>query len=416
MRYVIIGGSFAAVGAIEGIRSADADGMITVIAGEAFPPYSRPLISYYLANKTGDERLWYREDRFLADNKVVVLNKRAATIDENQRTIRLDDGSTLNWDRLLLAVGGKPLLFDLFAKGRPNVIGFYTMEDALKIKAITREGTRAVVIGAGLVGLKAAEALNAMKATVTVVDVAAHVLSATLDDEASAMLEAHLLRSGITCKLGVKVSEVIGQVEANHVLLENGEIMACDLVIVAAGSVPNLDLVKNTTIACDQGILVNELMETNVNAIYAGGDAAQAMEILSGEKQVVALLPTALDQGRIAGRNMAGQQESYRGSLALNSTSLLGMAVMSAGDSKAAGLIRRWEDAARPGYRKIACQDGVPVGFVAVNYVEKLGLITEMIRKRVNLTGMEEQLLSDRLNGIDFSDRLTKGAGDERCT
>ncbi|MGE5415640.1 MAG: NAD(P)/FAD-dependent oxidoreductase [Acidobacteriota bacterium] len=411
MRHLIIGGSIASVGAIEGIRSIDPEGQITVVTNESNPYYSRPLISYYLAGKIGADQLYYRPPNFYKANNVEVLINKVETIDTTRRIAILADGQELEWNRLLIATGGKPLLFDVFAQGRENVVGFYTLDDEKKVRDFVQAGTRVVIIGAGLVGLKAAEALHFTGADITVVDAVPGVLPATLDEEASFLVQHHLERKGIKFKLGYKVASVNGIPLANSVLVENGDSLPCDLVIVAAGTAANLAIIKETSVKTDKGILVDEHLQTSIECIYAAGDVVEALDESSGQRKVLPLLPVAYEQGRTAGINMAGGESYYRGSVALNSTSLLGLPIMSAGDSKSDGIKINWGDPESPRYRKVVLQDGVPVGFVAVNNAEKMGIITELIRKRIDVGGREARLLDPDFTGIDFIDLIESGQG-----
>ncbi|MGE5405873.1 MAG: NAD(P)/FAD-dependent oxidoreductase [Candidatus Saccharibacteria bacterium] len=411
MRYLIIGGSIASVGAIEGIRSIDREGHITVVTNEPNPFYSRPLISYYLAGKIGADQLYYRPTNFYKANNVEVVIQKVENIDSIRRMAVLADGQELEWNRLLIASGGRPLLFDAFSQGRENVVGFYTLEDEKKVRDFVQAGTRVVIIGAGLVGLKAAEALYYTGADITVADAVPGVLPATLDEEASLLVQHHLERKGIKFKLGYKVASVNGIPLANSVLFENGDSLPCDLVIVTAGTCANLAIVEGTTVQTDRGIIVNEYQQTNIDGIFAAGDVAEALDILSGQRRVMPLLPVAYEQGRTAGVNMAGREYRYRGSLALNSTSLLGLPIMSAGNSKADGIVINWGDPDCPRYRKIVLRDGVPVGFVAINNAVKMGIITELVRKQINVSGREARLLDPEFTGIEFIDLIESGQG-----
>ncbi|MGE5372123.1 MAG: NAD(P)/FAD-dependent oxidoreductase [Solirubrobacterales bacterium] len=407
MQYVIIGGSFAAVGAVEGIRAVDPDGSVTVVADEGFPAYSRPLISYLLAGKTDPEKVPYKDAEYADRLRVNLIKARAVALDGQAKTVRLNNGQTLGYDRLLLAVGGKPALFHTYSQMRENVVGFYTLADAERVQTLIRAGSRAVVIGAGLVGLKAAEALHARHANVTVVDLAETLLNATLDQTASDIVKRHLEQQGIAFRLGVRVVEVTGNVIAERVILSSGESLSADLVVIAAGSAPDLELSRMAGLSVKRGILVDECLETSVPGIYAAGDVAEAASFFTGEKTVNALLPAALEQGRAAGRAMAGKPECYRGTLPLNSTRLLGLTVMSAGQSKEEGLTKIWPD--RKSYRKVVFRDGVPVGLIAVNKAEKIGIITDLIRRGVNVSGSQELLLGDSLSGMVFDRCFSTG-------
>ncbi len=408
MQYVIIGGSIAATGAIEGIRQVDSDGSITVVSGETPAFYSRPLISYYLAGKIGMDQLSFRPDSLYQGHGVKVVYGSAAGVDPSGRVI-MEDGRVIEWDRLLLAVGGSPVLLDKLAKKRTNVVGFYTLEDVHRIKKLARSGMRAVIIGAGLVGLKAAEALHSLGVSSTVVDLAEGVLPATLDLPASYIVQEQLEKNGVDFRLGVAVTGLEGSLQVDMVSLNSGERLPCDLVVVAAGVQPNLVLARQAGIETDIGILVDRHQQTNCASIYAAGDVCQGRDLLSFEKRVVPLLPVALEQGITAGLNMAGSSREYRGSLALNSTTLMGVTIMSAGKSKDDGLRAFWKHPSA--YRKVVMEDGRLTGMIAVNNNDKMGILTRLIREGTLADGCESELLRERLEVIELETLLARGEG-----
>ncbi|MGE5391965.1 MAG: NAD(P)/FAD-dependent oxidoreductase [Deltaproteobacteria bacterium] len=406
MRYVIIGASVAAVGVIEGIRSIDPDGTITVLTAEEDPYYSRTLISYYLAGKIDSQKLYYRQKSFYIRNNVDVICSEVAEINPEKSFIVTSGGRQLNYDCLALTVGGTPTLLDEISAGRENVIGFYTLQDARRIMRLVHSGTKTVIIGAGLVGLKAAEALHSLGVPVTVIDMAPHVMPGSLDEESGRIVQQHLVNQGINFRMGIEIKEIEGSPLINRLRLSDGEEVPCNLLIVAAGTTPNIALAKSVGIDTNRGILVDLHQRTSIPNIYAAGDVAEAMEVLSGRQNVVPLLPLAYDQGRVAGINMASGEAEYLESLALNSTSLLGLAIMSAGDSRADGVKTLNETSQNPYYRKIVLDQGIITGFIAINNVDKIGILTELIRKKINIQGMEQILLAPFLNQIDLEDLL----------
>ena len=203
-QYVIIGNGVAAAGCIEGIRSADPDGAVTVVSAERHPVYCRPLISYYLEGKTDMERMRYRDAGFYEQNGCRVLYGRSAVrLDAAAKTVELDDGTILPYDSLCVAAGSSPFLPPL--EGLETVektFTFMTLDDALALEAAVKDDSRVLIVGAGLIGLKCAEGLYNRAASITVCDLAGRVLSSVLDDECAARMQRHLEAHGIRFLLG----------------------------------------------------------------------------------------------------------------------------------------------------------------------------------------------------------------------
>lgn len=308
MRYLIIGGSIAGINAVEAIRQRDQSGEIIVISEEKDPPYSRPLISYWLANEITDQEMLYRPLDFFEQNNVnLILGKKAARVDLKTKIVELKSGEVLKYDKLLFACGGKKII----PPGLEDVPyhTFYTWDDVRKISArVRRKGPHqhALVVGGGLVGLKAAESLRALGVEVTVVDLAANLLSSILPGSVGQFLEKLLARDeGLHFYLQTTVSQV--QTCGDKIACEiAGLPMVFDHMILAIGVRPNLELCANSGIAINKGILVDKQMQTNLPHHFAAGDLVEIAEPVSGEKKVAAILPNAAYQGRIAGAVMAG--------------------------------------------------------------------------------------------------------------
>ncbi|MBU4346704.1 MAG: FAD-dependent oxidoreductase, partial [Candidatus Omnitrophica bacterium] len=310
MNNVIIGNSAGGIAAVEAIRERDKKVKITVISEESYSNYSRPLISYLLGKKVNLEAMPYREKDFYKDNKIeLILNKRAAKLDLKQKKVVLSDKKKIHFDKLLIATGGTPVIPEIKGCNLGGVFTFTKLADAEKIKEYieANEVKDAVVIGGGLIGLKATEALIELEIKVTIVELADRVLSATFDKKASTIIENALEK--INCKLITSntVIEIKGKnKEVKDVILKDKKKISTKLVIVAIGVRPNIELVKGTPIKTNRGILVDEHMQTNIKNIYAAGDCCEMKDLLLKINHSIAIWPVAIGQGKIAGFNMAG--------------------------------------------------------------------------------------------------------------
>ena len=255
--YVIIGNGAAAVGAIEGIRSADRDSRITVISREACHVYARPLISYLLEGKTDLKRMLYRPEDFYEKNRAEVLyGKSAVKIDPEKRTVTLDSGEEIGYDALLCAAGSTPFVPPFEGlDGVKNVHPFMTLSDAQALEKDLAPDKKVFIIGAGLIGLKCAEGILERVGSVTVCDLAPRVLSSILDEECAALMEERLKEHGVKFLLGDTVERFEGQ----KAIMKSGKTVDFDILVTAVGVRPNISLVKDAGGECGRGISVDEV-------------------------------------------------------------------------------------------------------------------------------------------------------------
>ncbi|KXS42591.1 MAG: FAD-dependent pyridine nucleotide-disulfide oxidoreductase, partial [Candidatus Frackibacter sp. T328-2] len=319
--YVIIGNSAAGIGAVEGIRRVDREGKITIISDEEYSAYSRPLISYYLADKVTQEEMKYRPDEFYNQNNVdAKLGIKVTEVNEDDKKVLLEDDEEVTYDKLLVATGGAPFIPEMKGVNKENISNFIKLDDAKAIASDIKESEaeEVVILGAGLIGLKAAEALIKKGLKVTVVELADRVLSAILDKEAADLVQEHLEEAGINFILEDTIIEFLGDEKVTGVKLKSGQELDCDLAVVAVGVKPNVSIVKGTNVEVNRGLVVNDKLETNIDDIYAAGDVSEGYDMLHEMAGVIPIWPNAYNQGLVAGQNMAGSNESYREGFARN--------------------------------------------------------------------------------------------------
>lgn len=415
MKYVIIGNSAAAVSAIEGIREHDKKGMISVISDEGYFNYSRPLISYFLAGKIGPERMSFRPKSFYDDNRVdLILGKKAERIDLKKKEVCLSGLRRLSFDKLLISTGGAPIIPEIKGMGSSGVFTFTKFEDALGIKkyAHSHRVNSAVILGGGLIGLKAAEALTALKIKVAIVELSDRLLPAAFDKKASCIIEDVLKKADCRVVVNATVEEVISKEKrVREVLLSNGERLAADLFIIGVGVRPNTELAEQAKIRINKGILVDRHMRTSAAGVYAAGDCVEAEDLLLGIKRPIAIWPSAVRTGRAAGFNMAGEPKIYQGSFAMNSVELCGIAVISAGESNAEP--KEYEiledfDQKNFTYKKLVLKGAVIKGFIFAGRIERAGIYTGLLREKVDIMPFKEHLLKDDFGLISLPKEYRK--------
>jgi NAD(P)H-nitrite reductase large subunit len=420
MNYTIIGNSAAAVGAVEAIRRYDRKGEIVVVSREPYAVYSRPLISHLLAGHIQENRIFYREKNFYKRNRIqTFLRKEVKAIQAKSHRLLLDDGEGLEFEKLLIATGGCPMIPPVKGITRRGVFTFTTWDDAKEIRRYVKETPvgSVVVIGGGLIGLKATEALMALGLRVTVIELMDRILSTIFDKKASEMIERQLTGKGANLITENTVEEILGSHNGiEEVLLKDGRRLKCQMVIFGIGVFPNIGLIKDTPIRYNKGIKVNSHMETNISGIYAAGDVVEIPDILLGTVRPIAIWPNAYRQGWIAGCNMAGTPRRYEGSFAMNSIEVSGIPTISVGMAEPPenGFeILQELDSKSGTYKKIILKDGVIVGAIFIGEIDRAGIYTGLIREKIDVSGVKDILLREDFGLIslprEYRKHLVKG-------
>ncbi|HEU0265329.1 MAG TPA: FAD-dependent oxidoreductase, partial [Geobacterales bacterium] len=401
MNYVIIGNSVAAVGAIRGIRSIDSKGTITVVSRESHTAYGRPLISYLLGGMVHEKRMPYLPENFYEAQQVnLLLNSEAVGIDTKKRLVKLASGDTLPFDKLLIATGGDPFVPPIEGlAGKERVFTFTTWDDAAKLKGIANDIERVVVIGGGLIGLKAAEGLFALGKKITVVELADRILSAAFDRTAGRLVAKKMKKGGIDVITEDTVQRIEGEgSEITGVTLKSGEFLPCDTVIVAIGVRPAATFLAGSGVEVNRGVVVDDRMESSVKGIFAAGDVAEASDFFSSSKNPMPIWPDAYIQGDIAGVTMAGGSKEYLGGLAMNSIELFKVPTISMGITNPTpdggfDVITSLDQESIQ-YRKMVLSGTTLVGAVLVGTVERAGIFAGLIREKIDVTPFREHLLA----------------------
>jgi len=397
MKYVIVGNSAAGIGCIEGIRSTDSVGEIVMFTDEPYHTYSRPLISYYLQGKTDIANMAYRPENFyIANNVRLEREVTVSAIDDGNKRVILENDRTETYDKLLLATGSRAATPPI--EGLEKVkhrFTFLTLDDAKALKETVTPQSRVLIIGAGLIGLKCAEGLSAAGCGITVADIAGRVLPAALDEGGAAVVQRHLEQQGLEFLLNSQIMKL----EDGRAIFAGGECVDFDILVVAAGVLPNTQLM--CALGCDaqRGIRVNSSSETEVPGIYAAGDCVRCRDVSSGREKTMAILPNAYLQGEAAGVNMAGGNKAFDTPIPMNAVTLMGLRVISAGT-----FTGKAHDAGVDGaYKKLFVEDNLLKGYIMVGHVERAGIYTSLIAGRVPLDTIDFELMKEKPQLMAFS-------------
>ena len=402
MNYVIIGASAAGINCAESIRDIDRKSKITVISDEEYPLYSRCLLTYLISGRIKKDGLKFKEEDFYKKNNIeTILGKRANKLDLKKKEVILEDKNPVKFDKLLIATGASPKKLGIPGEELKGVFGLRTIKDAGSIISMLDSVKKAVILGGGLIGLRDAYALNAQGKSVSVVVKSPQVLSQMLDREGAALIEKRLVRNGIEVMKGLSATKVLGKDKVEGILLDNEEKLECELVIIGKGVTPNSDIVKGTGIEVNWGILVDKNLKTSRRDVYAAGDVAETYDIAREETNVNAIWPCAVEQGKIAGLNMAGRIVEYDGSLGMNSIDFFDLPAISMGITKPKKKgyeeIKTLDDKNFV-YKKIVLKDNIIRGFVLIGKVENAGVIGILAKKKINAKDIKSDLLKDNFD------------------
>jgi NAD(P)H-nitrite reductase large subunit len=400
-KYLIIGNSAGGIGAAEAIREVDTAGTMTICSDEPYPVYSRPLISEYLADPGPVEKYLYRPADFYEKNNIEArLGEKVERIDPAARTVRLSGGPTLRWEKLLLATGGTPIMPEMEGIDLKGVFTFNKLDEARAIDAFLKSQrglVRAVVIGGGLIGVSVTEALLHRDVAVTIVEMKDMILNTILDEEAAALEAAALNEAGVRIITGHTATAIESRLagEVSGVTLDDGRSFPAQMVIVAIGVRPRLDALEGSGIEVNRGIVVDSHLATSAPDIYACGDSAEAYDFVIKDKRLTPIWPNAYRGGRVAGLNMAGKREEYPGGTAMNAMKYFGVHIVSAGlpaapDDSYETLVNR----ANGNYKKVIIKDGKVAGLVFAGDIEKSGIIYNLMKDGVDVSGFKETLVS----------------------
>jgi NADPH-dependent 2,4-dienoyl-CoA reductase/sulfur reductase-like enzyme len=389
MKYLILGNGPAGVIAAETLRRADPFGHILLTGRETEPPYSRMAIPYLLEGNIEEAGTYLRKnpDHF-ANLDISQRTACAVALDAEKHSVQFDDGSQENFDRLLIATGSHPVRPAIPGIDLPQVHTCWTLADARAIAALAQKGSNVVQLGAGFIGCIIMQALAERGVNLTVVEMGDRMVPRMMTPAAGNLIREWVESKGISVRTQAGVEHIsTGTGSPLQVKLSTGETLPCDLLIVAAGVAPNTDFLKGSPIEIGKGIRVNAAMQTSVADIYAAGDVAEAPDLFTGTPQVAAIQPNAADQARVAALNMAGQQATVPGVLAINVLDTLGLISSSFGQwwgtEEKDGVEQI--DKARFRYLSLQFKDDVLIGATSIGLTQHVGVLRGLIQNRTRL-------------------------------
>jgi len=419
-RYLIVGQGAAGIAAAEEIRTQDPAGDILLVSQDPHGYYSRPGLAYYLTGELPDRALFPWDEKDFARLRLRRRQGRVVRLHPQAHLVELDDGSRLPYDRLLLAVGSLAFRPPLPGIELEGVVTLDSLDDARQIVKRSRRARAAVVVGGGITALELVEGLRARRVRVHYLLRGDRYWRSVLDETESRIVEKRLEKEGVRIHRRTEIAEILGKRgRVVGVLTKDGQQIKCNLVAVAIGVRPRLELAKNAGLETDRGIVVNERLQTGVADIFAAGDAAQVRDPRSGKALLDTLWSVAVAQGRVAGRNMAGQTAVYRKGVPFNVTRLAGLTTtiigavgrgvdrdllgIARGDSEAWRQLPGAPDAA--GVELLAAQEGFDVNHLRV-LVGRQTLIGAVVMGDQTLSRPLHHLIAHEVDISSIRDQL----------
>ncbi|MGD8387294.1 MAG: FAD-dependent oxidoreductase [Desulfobacteraceae bacterium] len=388
--YLIVGNGVAGTTAAEHLRKQDPQGEITLIADEDLPFYWRIQLNDLIAGETSEEKLlvksrsWYDEQRIR-----LMLETHITGADPGGKTLTSADGDTYTYDTLLLATGSHSFVPPVQGSDKEGVFTLRNVRDARAIRDRAKGIQRVVLIGGGLLGLEAGNALRKIGKQVTVVEFFPRLLPRQLDDHGAARLQTLMEGMGFAFRLGAKTQEITGTGTADGVRLEGGETLDSGMVLISAGVRPNLKLAQALGLATDKGVQVDEQLCTSRPEVFAAGDVAEFRGMPYG------IWPAAMEQGRIAGTNMGGGNATYEGTPMANILKVVGIDLASAGDIDADGEHEASTRETGEVYQKVVFNQGRIIGCIMLGDTRGFKRITKAMKDEEDVSAFKDRILDE---------------------
>jgi len=388
--YLIIGNGVAGTTAAENIRKVDKEGKITVVTEESTPFYYRMRLPDFISGDLTEDKLSAKKDQWYKEQGIELkLKTRIQGANPSKKSVVTQGNQEIAYDRLLIATGSRSFIPPMKGSEKKGVFALRTIQDARDIVAWAKNIQKVVLIGGGLLGLEAGNALRKLGKNLTVVEFFPRLLPRQLDVAGGGRLQTIMEGMGFSFRLGAKTQEIKGEDRVSGVLLEGGELLPAEMVIISAGVRPALELAKALSLDHDKGVKVDEQMRTNQPGIYAAGDVAEFKGIPYG------IWTASTEQGQIAGTNMAGGNALYKGTVMANTLKVVGIDLASAGNIDAENKLESKVLTDQKVYKKIVLESDQVVGCLMLGDTKGFTKITKLMSEKQNVSQIKDKLFSE---------------------
>jgi NADPH-dependent 2,4-dienoyl-CoA reductase/sulfur reductase-like enzyme len=400
--YLIIGSGVAGYNALKELLTLRPKAKIVMITSDRYYPYDRPPLSKdYLKGKIDKEMLFFEpEDFYKRDNLEVILKKKVEKIDTEDKVAILEDGDNISFNKALIATGGSPRKLGINGENLRGVHYLRTLDDADGIKSEISKGKNAVIIGGGFIGIEVASSLTMLGVRTTVIEVMPYIWSTFVDEKISNFIQKYFETKGVQFILNESVKEIEGDERVKAVVLNSGKKLNADFVVIAVGIKLNVEIAQQSGINVNNGIVVNEYLQTNHPDIYAAGDVANISDPISGKRRRIEHWNNAEYSGKLAARNMLGRNESYNFISSIWSD-IFDLHIESAGDTRDYDeyVIRGKFQLEKPKFSVIYIKGGVVKGYLAINRnVKELVSLNKLVQKGVNVSNKRDMLVDENFD------------------
>lgn len=399
-RIVVLGSGTAAFNLITTLCEFQGNAAnVTLVSPEV--PYARMVLPYYLSSEIEESNVFtISPDRLAGLGVDCRFGRRATALDRAPKRVTLDDGSSVDYDSLVVATGSSSTRPPVKGIDGAKVYDHWTLADTRAIRAVLKPGAEVAVVGGGFIGFTILNPLLHAGAKLTIVEREAHVLPRMVNAEAATLVESWMEDHGVTILTGAALESIDDTADGRKLLrMSNRDAITADFVIVATGIKPNIDWLKDSGLTIDRGIVVDDHLRSSDPSIYAAGDVAAITDAVTGQRTVMAIETAAMEQGRIIGANLAGHDRAYSGGLLMNVVEVAGLQASSFGDwlgtESSEGRSGRWH------YRKYIWSGGRLAGGVLIGPARQvageneMGMLKGLVQAGTDL-GEWKQLLLER--------------------
>ena len=394
MNYLIIGNGVAGMGAIYNILKYDPNNKITILTEEKYPFYYRMSLNKILSGEDTPDKIYGKSLAWYQDRKIeLILDTKVVEGNSAEKWVKTSSGDKFTYDKLLLATGSNSFVPPINGSDKKGVFTLRTMSDAIAIKIWADKIKNVVIIGGGLLGLEAGQALVSMGKEVTILEYSSRLLARQLDQYGADLLLKTLTKKGFKFKLEAKTDKIMGEHTVEGVKLIGGDILPCELVIISAGVRPAIGLASSLGVVCDKGIIVDDSMQTNVSDIYAAGDVTEHNGVVYG------IWPASMEQGSVAGAVITGlSYEKYTGTTRSNKLKVVGVDLVSVGDIDADFTKESKIFTENNIYKKLVIEDNHIIGCIMLGETKGFSLIAEAIKKKINISSIKDNIFEPAFN------------------
>ncbi|ACP45133.1 FAD-dependent pyridine nucleotide-disulphide oxidoreductase [Sulfolobus islandicus Y.G.57.14] len=396
---LIIGSGIAGYNALKELLSIKPNAKVIMVSSDRYYPYDRPPLSkQYLRGRIPRDKLFFESEEFYRrDNLKVILDKKVDRINVKEKTAILSDNNVIQFEKALIATGGSPRRLGIAGESLDGVHYLRTLDDADNLKRDIVSSKRALIIGGGFIGVEVASSLTLLGVKTTVVEVKPYIWNTFADEKISKFIQKYFENKGVQFILNESVKEFQGDHRVRLAVTESGKRIEADLVLIAVGIMPNIEVAQKSGIEVGNGIIVNEYLQTNVSDIYAAGDVANIYDPIEKRRKRIEHWNNAEYTGKLAARNMVGGNEPYNFISSIWSD-IFDLHIESAGDTMNYDeyVIRGRFELDKPNFNVIYLKGGIVKGYLAINReFEELETLNKMIERGIDISGKKNSLIDE---------------------